>query len=169
VESLVNRNIIIIMSYIYISIPKGWAFDNENYNADVFVRNKEELVQIIPLQFLIKECLRTKKRHEQTVTLPSTDTHGELVMLYFKRPPNTLENFIRYAPNRNGKLPAKEIDMVNGLNVQSLPLAHSSGYLWFQLPENQKNLSEWRLSELQEKALIQRENQRHTGDSPCLT
>lgn len=157
------------MSYIYISIPKGWAFDNENYNADVFIRTKEELVQIIPLQFLIKECLRTKRKHEEAVTLPLTDTHGELITLYFKRPPYTLDNFIRYAPNRNGKWPAKEIDLVNGLKSQPLPLAHSTGYLWFQLPENKNRLSEQRLSILEEKALLQRENRRHTGPSPCPT
>lgn len=154
---------------IYISIPQDWTFDGTNYDSDVFVNTASETTRTIPLQELIKDCLRTKQRHATSVSLNNKETHNETITIYFKLPPNTDDFFIQYEPQRNGKEKSTHARPVKGNNVQGIKLKHVDGLLWHQIAENRVRLTEERLAELEQKSEEQAENRRHTGDSPLAT
>jgi len=154
---------------IYINIPKGWTLDSTNFDSDVFVNNIPDDLKKIPLQELIKECLQNKKRFADSFTFDPEKTHHEAITVYFKRPPNSQELFIRYVPNRNGKLKSENISIVKGYDAQGIQFAHAVGLLWFRIPENQVRLAPERLAEIEQTSAEQKENRRHTGDSPFPT
>jgi hypothetical protein len=154
---------------IYISIPEGWIFDNTNYEFDVLVNNSAEDIKHILLQHLIKECLRNKKRHTDSFTFDPKETHNETITVYFKRPPNTEASFIQYVPNQNGKIKSENPCIVKGFEAQGIKLAHTVGLLWFQIPTNKERLTSERFAEIEQHSAEQKENRRHTGNSPLPT
>lgn len=153
---------------LYLDIPAGWSFDNKK-DSDTLVFISKDLVKVIPLQYLIKECLRDKPRNVDSIEFDKKDTHGEKITLYFKRPLNLRDEFLQYEPNRNGKLKSDHVSIVRGLDIYRIKLAYAVGRIWHQCPENRGRLSPERLEQVQLESLEQRENRRHTGDSPFST
>ena len=78
-------------------------------------------------------------------------------------PPDINEDFLKYKPERNCKLPCQEYDLVNGhaLNAYKRSSSTRYGTLWY--------FSKEKLAEIHEKRAEQRDNRRHIGDCPCPT
>ncbi len=157
---------------IYINIPSGWKFDNKNYPSDVLVKENSETgkvkpEEIIELQSLIKDCLRTKKRHATSFSLDLKDTHNEKITIFFKRAPEG--NYLEYHPNRNGKFKAEKAEIILKKEIQQVSFSNShTGLLWFQRLDRCA-LNPKRREEVEKMALEQKANRRHNGDSPKAT
>ncbi|MFT4059308.1 MAG: hypothetical protein QM652_07150 [Legionella sp.] len=154
---------------IYISIPNNWVFDNTTYNFDALVDGSKETPKIINLQELVKEWLRTKKRHVSLFTFDLQQTHNEVITVYCKRPPDTEDIFIQYFPNQNGKQKSTHALEVKGKDVQGTKPVHVVGSLWHQIPENLSAVSLERLDEVRRRSTEQKYNRQHIGNCPSAT
>ena len=88
---------------VYIAIPKGWTF----IKADV-ANSKDRLVdesgKQIVIQELVKDALQHVVRGTSSINGNTKNTHGLKVTIYFRRPPDTLEEFLMYKPTKNGNV-----------------------------------------------------------------
>ncbi|CDZ79183.1 hypothetical protein BN59_03501 [Legionella massiliensis] len=169
---------------VYIKIPQGWTFDKRVVDGilkDVLV--SDQLLQVeskggaqgektacknlIIIQDLVKECLRTKKRGAHSISLNSKETCANEIIIYFRTPPETFELFLKYEPNRNGKEPSNNMKLVQGVDEKKFSFANSTytGTLWF----HNAVISETKREELKDKAQEQRDNRRHVGNNPLAT
>lgn len=110
----------------------------------------------IPLQDTIHEELRR-------VRGPKVKT-GDLE-IYFKNPPNTKQLFLKYEPNRNGKLPSNKFEEIKGVNAQPRISNTKYGEFWFQ----NVYLSPNRRDQVHDDRDETRKNRQHIGDSPTPT
>lgn len=154
------------MSYIYITIPNGWVYTQRCINGvekDVFAESSSE--NCIVIQDLVKDCLQ--HRNKQNKYSQQVSEQGYSLMFYYKSPPQTEEFFIKYLPNKNGKEPSVGTEVVRGKDVSQKNYSSSkyTGTLWFhQIP-----LSSAKTDKYTRKYAEQRDNRRHTGDSPKPT
>ena len=150
---------------VYIAIPKGWTF----IKADV-ANSKDRLVdesgKQIVIQELVKDALQHVVRGTSSINGNTKNTHGLKVTIYFRRPPDTLEEFLMYKPTKNGKLPAEHTEMVVGRDKQ---IKHVSTSHTVMLWHTQAVLSTARHAELADKSARQKADRRHIGDSPKAT
>ncbi|KTD66242.1 hypothetical protein [Legionella spiritensis] len=165
---------------IYITIPEGWHFTTRKVgeeDKDVLVddlNEDNESVKVINLQEIVRTSLHHKSRKETSKTIRDAETHDCAITIYFRKPPDTSDLFLRYEPNRNGKLPAdktsdKKPMLVKGSSTHTHMANPGYGRLWWQNPDNQARLSAKRLAKVEEKSMEQKEDRRHTGDSPKAT
>ncbi|HAT1725566.1 lpg1716 family Dot/Icm T4SS effector [Legionella pneumophila serogroup 1] len=147
---------------IFLSIPKGMEFkqitEKDNTN-DYFVDPNGKLPRI-NIQALVKDALQYNKGRKKEISLPD-------FTIYRHKPPYRDELFLQYNPNHNGKYFTKEsVNLVNGKEfIKYKTPATSYGTFWFQKVQ----LSESRMDEVLAQRSEQRENRRHTGDSPNPT
>ncbi|MCA0402301.1 MAG: hypothetical protein LCH30_00750 [Proteobacteria bacterium] len=147
---------------LYISLPEGWKFDNQNEKFDALTQGENK----IDIQFLIKELLRTKKKTDYKVTLNSKETHYEDIIIYFRRPPNDEALYIQYEPKQNGKHKTEQFEIVQGKDRQLKKMIHQVGKLWHQISENTQGIVQDRLDKIQEKSTEQKLNRQKIGNSP---
>lgn len=150
---------------VYIAIPTGWTFiktvDKNSKDCLADASGKQ-----IVIQELVKDALRHRMRGTSSVNGVTKDTHGFIVTIYFRRPPDTPENFLMYKPTNNGKLPAEHTEMVVGHDKQIKYVTTShTATLWY----TNALFSPAQRAVLVEKSAQQRANRRHTGDSPTAT
>ncbi|HHF7368281.1 TPA: permease [Legionella bozemanae] len=148
---------------IYLSIPVGMVFRKVTTEAkirDCFVDPKGGAV--IELQDLVKEALRNNTGRKNRIEIEKGFT------IYLNTPPNTDESFLTYVPNHNGKYPtAVEPKIISGKKTQKYdPKSHTRyGSFWHQ----HMFLTVEQEVEIEDKMLEQRENRRHSGNSPNAT
>ncbi|HAT8844510.1 TPA: lpg1716 family Dot/Icm T4SS effector [Legionella pneumophila] len=147
---------------IFLSIPKGMEFkqitEKDNTN-DYFVDPNGKLPRI-DIQALVKDALQYNKGRKKEIALSD-------FTIYRHKPPYKDELFLQYNPDHNGKYFTKEsVSLVNGKEfIRNKAPATSYGTFWFQKVQ----LSESRMDEVLAQRSEQRENRRHTGDSPNPT
>ena len=153
---------------IYITIPKATAFRKiitatpdekgvvHDKIRDCFVN--PETQETIELQEWVKDALRTRPRNAVCVI-------NKHFTVYFKLPIRQ-EEFLAYAPNNNGKDPTLVVpQIIKGATAVVKNPVISADRSWIQ----STLLSPGRLAQVTEKRNEQRENRRHTGDSPLPT
>ena len=150
---------------IYISLPHGWEFTQKEILGtikDVFVKTDSDKVIII--QDLIKEELRSRKKHTAFAVVNNEATNHLDIMFYYSEPPEMAERFLKYVPCSNGKEPTAEETKIltHSSSPRSSPIPFG---LWFQ----NRPLSAKRRAEVESDAAEQRENRRHSGNSPLAT
>lgn len=145
---------------MYLSIPKGMIYEQKVINkvaTDYFVDPTEKRPPI-ELQALVKEALRDNNRRKKVIEL-------EEFTIYLKNPPHESEMYLKYTPNHNGKFATTcKTELIDGRSASAI-YRSQPGCLWFQAAP----LSKERLEEVLVARDEQRENRRHTGDSPCPT
>lgn len=148
---------------MYISIPKEMIFQkvtSEKNTRDCFVDPTKKR-DPIELQSLLKEALRTNTGHHKIIKLKE-------FTIYLRTPPNKKEIFLEYSPCHNGKDPTStDPKLISGHLAQKYdPSKHSRyGMFWYQ----QIELSSAKQEVITDKMLEQRENRRHSGNSPLAT
>ncbi|KTC78309.1 hypothetical protein [Legionella brunensis] len=175
------------MAHLYIALPQGWCFagkrDVSGVLKDVLINHAN--TQIILLQDIIKDCLRTKKRSSSFVTVPlrgteritistttgagiGQDLEPHAITIYFKKPPYTKDFFLQYTPKNNGKYPSDvETHVVKGSDVVvcSAMFHTMYGQKWHNL----HFFSKEKMAEILAAEKEQRDNRRHVGDNPLPT
>lgn len=150
---------------IYISLPQGWEFTKKEILGtlkDVFVETGSDNVIII--QDLIQDELRSRRKRKAFSRINNAATNYLNITFYFSTPPETTERFLTYVPARNGKEPTTEeptlLTYSRSPRLSPIPFG-----LWFQ----HEPLSARRRAEVEANAEEQRENRRHSGNSPLAT
>ncbi len=112
----------------------------------------------INIQEKLKEAIRHNNGRQKAIDV------GEF-SIYLKKPPYVNASFLKYIPDHNGKNATKEsVIAVSGFSFPR-SLTTTYGTLWYQMTK----LSVERLAEVLEARDAQRENRRHSGDSPSAT
>jgi len=150
---------------MYISIPQGMIFKKITSNGktrDCFIDENDFLEPgksrpVIELQQIVKDFLQNNRGRVKKKEFPQ-------FTIYTKEPPATLDYFLEYTPNNNGKNPTSiEPKAVQGVDAQKYhPENHSrSGTFWYQ----QTELSAKKLEQVKEDREEERKNRQHIGDS----
>ncbi|MDR3442936.1 MAG: permease [Legionella sp.] len=152
---------------IYIKIPEGMEFkqlalDNTETKRDYFV-DPEGKKEPLDIQKAVKSILQ----HVNKATIKQTTPESPLE-IYSRVPPNDLEMYLKYLPNRNGKEATMETpEAVQGVFAQKYNPANQTrnGEIWYRFyafsTERQKQILEQRHE--------QRLNRQHIGDCPKPT
>ena len=145
---------------MYLSIPIGMKYEQiaENESQRDYFVDPNGVLPRIDIQKVLKEALRTNTGRAKHIEL------GEFT-IYRVKPPYRDESFLHYIPNCNGRHATKEaIELVNGTSFPP-PQQTRYGTFWFQaLP-----LDPTTLEGILERRAEQREDRRHSGDSPKPT
>ncbi|MDP3559503.1 MAG: hypothetical protein Q8R79_04025 [Legionellaceae bacterium] len=138
-------------------------------NEMINLSPKDQLIdsagRCIKIQNIVQDWLRTKKRTTQVTIKDPSETYGLDIKLYYKKPPDNDKEFLEYKSYRNGKGPASHTQMVYGYEKQVKFVTQKHGQFWHQVVP----LSLKKLEDVESKRNAQRENRRHTGDSPKAT
>ena len=184
---------------LYLSFPVGWRFVGaEAGEPDSKDRLVDGGGRIIEIQDIVKECLRRKKRHAASIDIENKRTFDCPLTIYFRKLPlmfvlkeGTL--LLQYEPTQNGKRPSTNAELLSGAvrrsSVEESALGPRSLMISPLTPRDRAGsavsgvgspcgsprfftievLSTARREKLERKACEQRENRRHTGDSPAPT
>lgn len=152
---------------IYIKIPKGMEFkqlalDNTEAKRDYFV-DPEGKKEPLDIQIAVKLILQ----HVNKATTKQTTPESPLE-IYSRVPPNDLEMYLKYLPNRNGKEATKETpEVVQGVFAQKYNPANQTrnGEIWCRLFVCSRERHEQILEQRREQRL----NRQHIGDCPNPT
>lgn len=150
---------------LYLTIPQGWRFEQKEIEGvlkDVYM-NESSNDQIV-IQDLVKATLRNKRRHE---TFRVVNNEHVPITIYFRSPPRSGENFLKYEPNKNGKEPSTNVVVVQGNKEQKKSPASYTCYGQFWA--NNACLSKEKRAEIEEKRTAQRVSRQHQGNSPMAT
>ncbi len=184
---------------LYVSFPVGWRFVGAEAGVSGSKdRLVDAGGQCIEVQDIIKNCLRTKKRRAVSVDIKNEHTFGCLLTIYFRKHPPTAafgeRELLRYDPTQNGKKPSGKVELLSGearrSSVESAALERLRLSVTSPLSPRDRAgstvsgigsacysprfsftevLSSERREELDKRAEEQRNNRRHTGDSPAAT
>ncbi|MDI1352973.1 MAG: permease [bacterium] len=142
---------------MYLSIPKGMIYQQIN-QTDFFI-DPQNIVPPINFQLMLKLALQHNKHREQVIKLDD-------FTIYRKRPPYDDNLYLSYIPYLNGKEATKEaVKLVKGNSFYKQVETRGYGEFWFR----SVYLSQEKLEAIQVLREEQRENRRHSGDSPCST
>ena len=156
---------------VYIGIPSDWLYkpaeDPEQYPGrhDMLINPTNQ--QQVDVQTLVKEALRERKPRGIAFKQCKDDKTGLEFTIYYKRPPNTEDNFLEYTPANNGKKASKQkASFVSGSDrqISQSSITAVSGTLWYR--SSTGYVSEEKKKELDKKAEEQRLARRKIGDSP---